>query len=162
MNNPEWNVLIPELKEWNNGTGIDAEGWVSCMGNFKLAAAYTLVFWPEFVEHEDMVLRKGFSLESLNAFLKQRNGDKSSVEAVMNHLHIVDIHYYGCPDATHEGLIYLGRVLKEIYQCKLRDQFPNRDIVVHFDDSRKEALLDYEITVFQKRSDSFSTSTIAE
>lgn len=102
-----------------------------------------------------MVLRKRFDLKSLNAFMEQRKGDKTSVEAVMNHLHLADIQYVGSPDATHEVLMYLRCLLKEIYQCKLRAQFPDRDIVVYFDESPKADLFDYEITIFQRRGSSF-------
>ena len=38
----------------------------------------------------------------------------------MNHLHIADIQYYGCKDASLDKLRLPGNVLKEIYQAKLR------------------------------------------
>jgi hypothetical protein len=151
MNVPDWDKLIPKLKDWNNGAGIDPKGWVGCEGNFQLAVAYTTIFWPRFVEYDDMVLREDFDLKALKGFMQQEEGNKSSVEAVMNHLHFVDIQYVGCPDATHDHLIYLGRVLKEIYECKLHAQFPERDIVVAFDESQKEDIFDYEMTFFQNR-----------
>jgi hypothetical protein len=39
-----FSALIPELKDWNNGAGIDAEGWVECVGNYPLAIGYSLIF----------------------------------------------------------------------------------------------------------------------
>lgn len=38
---------------------------------------------------------------------------------MMNHLHIADIQHYGCEDISRERLVYLGRVLLEIYRAKL-------------------------------------------
>jgi len=148
----DWNQLIPELRDWNNGAGIDARSWVGCSGNFQLAVGYTTVFWPAFVEYDGMVLREGYFPESLEKWLQRYNGDKTAVEAMMNHQHIADVQFYGCPDATHERLIYLGRVLRQIYECKLRFQFPQKDILVQFDDSPMEDVYGYQLTFFQRRA----------
>jgi hypothetical protein len=151
MTEPNWNVLIPELAAWNNGKGVDPEGWLSGMGNFQLACAYTTIFWPRFVEHDGMVLREGFSHESLAGFLKNCAGDKTEVERVMNHIHLVDLHYVGCPDASRERIVFLGHVLRELYECKLALQFPNENIVVEFDASHSEDLFDYQLSFFKRR-----------
>ena len=64
----DFDSLIPELRDWNNGGGIDAQTWVGCAGNFRLAIGYSTVFWPGFIEFEGYVLREGFSVESLRSF----------------------------------------------------------------------------------------------
>jgi len=98
-----------------------------------------------------MVLREGFDSESLADWVRHYDGDKSAVEAMVNHLHIADVHSFGRPDANRERLVHLGRVLKQIYECKLRLQFPERDIVVEFDYSPEEDTLGYVLTFFQRR-----------
>ncbi len=108
-----------ELAAWNNGAGIDIESWVGCEGNFSLAVGYTSVFWPEFVAFDEYILRKGFSEDSLRGFEQQKGIDRKSVEWVMNHVHLADIQYRGCKDATKDKLLLLSNVLKEIYQAKL-------------------------------------------
>ncbi len=145
----DFNDLIPEMREWNDGKGIGIEAWVGCTGNFQLAVGYSVVFWPQFVEFEGYVLRKGFSLDSLRGFESQNHGERRPVEAVMNHLHIADIQRYGCEDLTRERVVYLGGVLKEIYQVKLAWQFPSKRFEVVFQDDDSEDLLDYQITFFQ-------------
>jgi hypothetical protein len=145
----DYNELIPEMRDWNNGAGIDVESWIGCVGGFKLAVGYSAIFWPEFVEFERYILRKSFSLDSLRGFERQCNGDRRRIEAVMNHLHIADIHRYGCEDISPERVVYLGRVLKEIYQAKLACQFPPKHFEVHFDDAPSEQLTDYELTFMQ-------------
>jgi hypothetical protein len=90
MSRPDWHRLIPELRDRNNGQGIGPVAWAGCVGNFQMAAAYTTIFWPQFIEVDGMVLRDGFSHESLAGFAEQCKGDKSSVEAVVNHLNLVD------------------------------------------------------------------------
>lgn len=147
----DFNDLIPELPTWNGGEGIDVESWIGCEGDFQHAIGYSVIFWPEFTLHEDMIFGKNFSHEALAGFLKQADGNKTSVEKVMNHLHIVDIHHGGCPDASRERIVYLGNVLKEIYSCKLKCQFPDLRIVVCFDDTPKENLMDYQLTFYQER-----------
>jgi len=151
MNTPhaDFEQLIPELPDWNNGKGIDIEAWIGCEGDFRHAIGYSVIFWPRFTAVEQYVLREPFSVESLRGFERQRQGDIRSVEAVMNHLHIADIQYYGCKDITRDRIVYVGRVLREIYEAKLAWQFPDRRFSVIFDDSEQANLIDYEITFFQ-------------
>jgi hypothetical protein len=145
----DFNELIPEMRDWNNGAGIHVEAWVGCQGSFRLAVGYSSIFWPRFVEFERYVLREGFSVESLRGFERQCGGDRRQIEAVMNHLHIADIHHHGCEDITRERVVYLGRVLSEIYRAKLAWQFPSKRFEVHFDDSQAEHFTDYELTFVQ-------------
>ena len=147
---------IPEsmrdkLAAWNNGKGIDIESWVGCEGNFRLACGYASIFWPEFVEHEGYVLRKGFSLDSLRSWEEHCSGNRESIEAVMNHLHIADIQHYGCEDISKDKIVLLGNTLREIYEAKLRWQFPGREFVVSFPEpENEEDLIAFELTFFQK------------
>jgi hypothetical protein len=124
METPE--SMKVELGAWNNSAGIDIESWVGCAGNFSLAVGYTSVFWPEFAAFDGYILRKGFSETSLKGFELRR--DRKSVEWLMNHLHIADIQYRGCEDASKDKMLLLGNVLKEIYQAKLRWQFPDKSM----------------------------------
>lgn len=140
--------LIPELPDWNNGEGIDVESWIGCSGNFQLAVGYSTLFWPRFVEFEDYVLREGFCMDSFRAFQQQCSSRKSA-EAVINHLHIAAIHCHDLSGCTAGHALYLGRVLREIYQAKLAWQFPARRFEVVFDESERENVMAYEITFYQ-------------
>ena len=140
-----------ELLAWNNGDGIDLESWVGCQGSFSLAVGYASVFWPEFVEFEGYILRKGFSETSLRGFEKQEGASRKSVEWLMNHLHIADVQYYGCKDASKDKIFLLGNVLKEIYQAKLQWQFPDSPCVVEFQiPEDPQDLMEYQISFWQK------------
>ena len=145
----DFDDLIPEMREWNNGTGIDIRSWIGCMGNFRLAIGYSTVFWPQFVEFEHFVLWEGFSLKSLRGFEVQCNGDRQRVEGLMNHLHIADIQFQGCEDITPERVVHLGRVLRDIYRAKLAWQFPSKRFDVHFDELPAQRLTDYVLTFVQ-------------
>ena len=47
-------------------------------------------------------------------------------------------------------MIYLGNILKNIYDLKLKADFPERQIVVTFnDDLKTDDLIDYQLTFYQ-------------
>ena len=140
-----------ELGAWNNGAGIDLESWVGCEGRFALAVGYASIFWPEFVDFEGYILRKGFSEKSLRGFEAQQGCTRMGTEWVMNHLHIADTHHRGCSDMTRDKIALLGATLKEIYEAKLQYVFPNRPCLVEFyQPEDKDDLIQYQISFWQK------------
>lgn len=141
--------LIPELPDWNNGRGISVESWVACSGSFELAVGYSRLFWPEFVEHDGCVFFAGFSIESYRGFMEQCRGDRRRVETVMNHRHVFDHFSHANGSATAAQIIYLGRVLRDIWKTKLAHDFPDREFVVSFPEDPCEDLTDYEVTFWQ-------------
>lgn len=150
MTDPDWNALIPELKDWNNGSGIDPESWVGCVGNFKLASAYSLIFWPSFTEMDGMVFRGEIDRATLESWKGNCSRDPKSMEATVNHIHILDLHHAGCPDASVERIVFLGKVLKEIYSTKLAVEFPQKSFIVDFYEPEDQNLQDYQLTFYQR------------
>jgi hypothetical protein len=150
----EFADLIPELKAWNGGKGVDIDTWISCEGDHKHLIGYARILWPSFIEHDGCILL-GDSVDEDNyhAWLLQTQGDKKRVEAVMNHRHIVDLFSRSHHEApTREVVLYLGRLVREIWQTKLDHDFPGRKIraSVPDEDSMKD-ILEYQITFFQER-----------
>jgi hypothetical protein len=146
----DFTALIPELPQWNNGDGIDSRGWIECVGNYELAAGYSLIFWPRFVRFEGYVLREGFSVESLRGFEEMTRRHRGAVEDVMNHIHIADIH---CNvEATEAQLRYVGRVLKDIHEVKLGHDFPDLRFEVTFNDEPGLDLVDYQVSFWQEEN----------
>jgi hypothetical protein len=47
--------LIPELKAWNNGAGIDIHSWIGCEGDYEPLIGYGCLLWPKFIEYDDCV-----------------------------------------------------------------------------------------------------------
>ncbi|MHB8214538.1 MAG: hypothetical protein ACYDDS_00530 [Candidatus Sulfotelmatobacter sp.] len=152
-NKIEFERLIPELKDWNSGKGIDIDGWISCEGDHKHLIGYARILWPDFTEHDGCIfLGDRVEEENYQAFLAQTKGDKTRVEAVMNHQHIVDLFSRSHPERpTREVVIYLGRLMKDILESKLSRDFPGRKITVSFPEGDLEELLEYQITFFQER-----------
>lgn len=140
-----------ELRRWNGGDGIDLEDWVSCEGRFAFAVGYASLFWPEFEENEGYILRKNVPVEIIRGFERREGSSRRSVEATLNHIHLLDLHYVGCPDASPDKLALLGHVLKEIHEAKLQWQFPDRPCAVSlYIPEDPDALVDYELTFWQK------------
>lgn len=138
--------LIPETKLWNNGRGIDPEDWICLSGSYDLAVGYSFIFWPEFVTIDEYVLRQGSTEANLRAWEEKGYG-RSGIEAVINHIHIADIH--GQSVASEIQLRRLGRVLQSIYRLKLAADFPDRSFEVHFNDEDGLDPISYELTFFQ-------------
>lgn len=146
--------MVAELAAWNNGHGIDLESWTACSGDFKLAVGYSSVFWPRFELIGDYIVRvrENVTVESIQAYEQQAKNDKCSVEWVSNHLHIADIQHHGCEDISEDKIVFLGRVLKEIWEAKLRWQFPDRPCEVKFyEPEDRTNLIEFQLSFWQKK-----------
>lgn len=156
----DYNILIPELKDWNNGKGIDVRSWIGCVGNYQTAIGYSTMFWPEFVEIEGCVVRAGIPEENVRQWLMQCNGNPNCAEAAINHVHLNDLFHIGCEDISPERVAYLGRVLKEIFECKLKRDFPDKAFVVALNEpDDKTDVENYILTFYQKEQNKPSEST---
>ena len=84
--------LVPELRTWDehNGGEESPEGWASCMGSYSLASAYACLVWPQLVEVSGMIFREGVTEQDVEGWLAHTQGNKQSVEATLNHLHILE------------------------------------------------------------------------
>src|SRR5439155_16592660 len=88
---PDFQRLIPELADWNNGAGVDIDTYLAGVGSYEHAIAYARLFWPEFTIHEECVLFADFSYDSFRGFMESTHGNRRAVEALMNHQHILDM-----------------------------------------------------------------------
>ena len=113
------------------------------LGNFDLAIGYTTLFWPDFVEHDDMVLLSSRLNEKLD-------GITSCLEKLHNHLHLLDTHYAGCPGATPEKLEFLGKTIQRCGRKAVRD-FPGVRFAVEFFGNSSSDLSDYQLTFHKIR-----------
>ena len=140
--------MISELSStWMNSL----EHWVDCNGNYSLAVGYSTVFWPTFVLFEDYILREGFDVDNLRVWEQQSKGNKLDVESMLNHVHIADIHQEH-RDISEDKILFLGRVLKEIWEAKLRWQFPDRPCEVKFHEPENRTdLIEFQLSFWQKK-----------
>src|SRR5437763_699074 len=127
----DYHALVPEIREWeeHNKCSFDPGQWIAGVGRFDHAVGYAWAFWPDFVLHDDCVLRKdSFTDETYRGFIEQTKGDKSAVEAVINHLHIIDM--FPNAEATKVQVQWLGERLRDMWDAKLKRDFPDRKVAV--------------------------------
>ena len=142
-----------ELGAWDGGTEVDLATWITGAGSLRLAVGYSTVFWPRFRTVDKYILRGPATLQQIRDWEAAPGSTPRSVEATLNHLHMVDIHYSN-EDASPDKLVFLGNVLKEIYQAKLAWQFPDRPCKVEFGvPTNEDDLAGYELTFWQKAFD---------
>ena len=113
--------LVPELKDWDahNGGEMSPEGWVCCMGTYSHAVGYASLIWPRFVEIKGMIFREGVEESSVLNWLKNPDRSNKEVEAMLNHLHILDIQHPGIwSDVTESQIRYLGETLRASWAAK--------------------------------------------
>jgi hypothetical protein len=93
--------------------------------------AYQKLFWPDFVEHDDCVF-VAFDEPIYKQWLQQTGGDKRKVEAVMNHRHIIDILPETVESPTRSLVVSFGQLLRDVWDAKLRRDFPTSIFVSAF------------------------------
>jgi hypothetical protein len=143
--------LIPELREWNEGGGISLADWANAVGRYDYAVAYASIFWPDFFLRDDCVFRLDPKGENYAAWMSELEGDRSKVEAMINHLHILDMFTSEGFEPTPQVVVQISRVLQDMWSCKLQRDFPERRFKVEIQDGKADDLLSYEITFFQDR-----------
>lgn len=118
--NESW---IPNFSMWS---------YLNLRADFDLAAAFTKLFWPDFVEADGCILLKEhYDAENFRYWLARYNGDGRATEAMINHLHIrdlflnspTDVEY---PEQLHE---YLVNALMFGWKQALATRFPNKQFV---------------------------------
>ena len=67
----------------------------------------------------------------------------------MNHHHIADLIGGVVELPSHEVVLAVGQLLRELWTAKLSRDFPNRKFVVSFPEDYSSDVVDYEITFYQ-------------
>jgi hypothetical protein len=145
--NADYGALVPELRLWDNGAGIDIDTWIACVCTPEQAIGYGRLFWPAFVSHDGCVFRANmFDLKNYSNWMGQLKGDRRAVQAVMNHLHLGTFLADEGHDPTHEQVMYLGNLLKETWSAKLGLDYPGQAVMVTFAGGEAADLRAYELT----------------
>lgn len=142
--------LIPEARAFEWVDDLSPVDWLAYTGSLGQAIAYAELFWPSFVDHDGYILLAGrFDQANFQTWVAATGGDKRAVEGVINHTHILDLFVKHESEPTREQVVWLGRLLREMWQAKVDRDFPGRGVIVSFSEDAGDDLLGYEITVFQ-------------
>ncbi len=151
--NQDLDTLIAELPLWNNGAGISPEGWIGCMGNYELAIGYSLVFSPRFERVGPCIVRHDIGPFGRKRAEESAEADAAGAEAMVNHLHLLDLHCNVETPPTEAQLRYLGRTLKQAWKAKLAIDFPDVEFAVEFNDEPGLQPIDYQLTFWRVRDE---------
>jgi hypothetical protein len=144
----DFKALIPQLKEWDNGKGIDIDSWLTFIGRYEEAIAYVRLFWPEFIKHDGCIFRAStFDEDNYQEWLVSTKRNRVATQSVMNHVHIIDLFPNSSPPNILQ-LDHLGKTLQEIWKCKLTQEFPGLNIEVKYYEGSEEDPYGYELTFY--------------
>jgi hypothetical protein len=126
------------------------------IGRYPLAIGYLTIFWPSFVEFDGMVFpEEEVDEKAVSSWLGSTKGNKQTVEASLNHFHILHLQHPGIwRDATEAQIKFIGQTLKETWAAKLARDFPGRQFVVELIEGTSEKLEDYQVVFYQPKSTS--------
>jgi predicted oxidoreductase (fatty acid repression mutant protein) len=110
--------------------------------------AYQEMFWPDFIEHDGCVFL-AFNRNAYQQWHRQTGGDRRKIESLMNHRHVVDLLPKAVESPTRGLVILFGQLLRDVWDAKLRRDFPTRKFCVSFPPEERIDLTDYEITFYQ-------------
>ena len=137
----ELSALLPELAAWNDGCGISPLDRLKTFVRSDHAVTYAQLVWPAFVEHEEYVFRRGFSVQTLREWERTPGLERWQIEAMLNTVHLDDLLFVNEEWSllVEQRAVYLGKMLSETYAAKLAHDFPYRKFIVEAcDGSRSE------------------------
>ena len=123
-----------------------------------LAAAHATLFWPTFHEIDGCVLLRGRGQQGrTETWMRSLGGDRSRVEAVINHIHMYSLFREGTgANGADAAVKFIGEIMRRTWAAALSEAFPEREFVVDFgtDDDGS----DPTITFWQVRNDADALS----
>lgn len=134
------------------GACLDLASWVCAIAG--RAGGRAAVLSPEFCLYDGGVFFAGFDVEIYQAWLRALKGNKTAVQAVLNHRHILEFFLAAEREPARSQIICFGRKLEKRWSAKLRLDFPTENIVVSFREDKAhdgDALLAHLITFFIPR-----------
>ncbi len=86
--------IFQKYKEENKSWIRDVDFWsyLNLRADYDLAAVFSKLFWPDFIEVDGCVLlAQCYDPENFREWGKRLHGNKSAVEGMVNHVHIGDL-----------------------------------------------------------------------
>ena len=120
-----------------NGDRFTLSNWLEWYATIELAAAFSKLFWPDFVEWRGCILlADAFSEQNAEEWWRTFHGDVQRVEDMINHTHLCDLfpNDHGFHTIDKGVTDYLGTTLVAMWTARLHQLFPDRDFDVIFDD----------------------------
>ena len=123
---------MSDFQQWRKANGDEFSIWdyLSGVANVEVALAFTKLFCPDFVEHDSGIfLAEVFNQEIYKHWQEELGNDIAAIERVMNHQHIDDF-LPGAESIGIDNLLYLGQVIRQMWDNHLKVRYPERDFQV--------------------------------
>jgi hypothetical protein len=123
---------LKNFQKWQEVNGADFSLWdyMFRVSKAELAIALSTLFWPDFIEYEGGVfLAQVFNLEVYYQWKKNLDNDLTAIERVLNHQHIDDL-FSGSEKVGINNLAYLGQVIAQMWESRLKSLYPSRHFEV--------------------------------
>ena len=104
-----------------------------------------------FSEVDGFILRDGaWTEESLQEWREVWAGNSAKIEALINHVHVARLFWQSGEDLDARDVIVAGKLIQQSWAETLRDQHPDKNIVVEFDESLPDDgwLGDLQVTAY--------------
>ncbi|MBF9070465.1 hypothetical protein [Streptacidiphilus fuscans] len=127
---------LPEIAAWVDIVG-DFDPKTFCAAHVPVAHAFALVeiFRPDFVEYQGMVLLKSaFNEEAVDAWIERLEGDRASIEGVVNEVHLWDLFRLES-DAEYRAVSAIAPKIANMWISAAREAFPAKRFRVALDSS---------------------------
>ncbi|WP_322749977.1 MULTISPECIES: hypothetical protein [unclassified Frankia] len=132
-------MKIPQVRDWTSGgSEFDPRAFVLSNVTVAEAVAVSMILWPEFIEYRGCLFLKFlFDEQGVDTWFEQLQGDRRSIEAVVNHLHLWDVLAPGC-DVEYDVLGDFANRIAEMWRAVVRVCFPSRSFIVETRNDTKE------------------------
>lgn len=112
------------------------------------AVTISMMLWPTFCKIDGCFIWQRSNEEeklvsNVGTWMEQRNGDRSAVESIVNHLHLWDVFDSQGEDGAEEAIEWMASIFEKSWTCALKDQYPD----VSFEVTRTGAENDYGPTI---------------
>lgn len=144
----------PKKIHCNHSDFPDIATWLRSVADRAEVRATLLC--PKFQLHDGCVFFSDIEMESYRIWLRALNGNKTAVQMVMNHRHILEWFLRAENEPARSQVVCLGRTLEKLWTAKLRLDFPNENIVVSFREDKAhdgDKLLAHLITCYIPRKE---------
>ena len=74
-----------------------------------------------------------FEPSGVDVWSERMAGDAAAVESVVDHVHLCNF-FAPQSEIENEALIDIGRVMASSWKCAAESQFPDREVIVEFND----------------------------
>lgn len=153
--------VLAHLREKFSGhdcTGFSYFDFLHAQGSPSDALFYSRLFWPEFVEIEDMIFMEG-TIENaedrvrLKSAYEKYEHDKTATEQDFNFVEVAYLFGRNLSEISEAEYLLLAERLAEMWRCRLHKVFPERKFSVEIVEPPDNAGEDIGIVFHTIRND---------